>query len=418
MTEIYALDLDWDFLMHLVVPDSWQTIRDEHISPELIEDEVARAAYGFQLEHVRKHKAIATASVIEDEFASDDVSITLPQTAIGDLIDRLRQRFANNQGRRAILDLTQANITEPVDLAKGLLEQGRNMHNLLAKRGKAFGAEDYSKAISRYHQAVTQGRGASLGFRELDDYFYGQRGLTFLVGAPKSFKSWFTVKAVMENIKQGKFPYLYSLELPAEETDMRLRCLAAQVPYWKYLQHQLSPVDIDQLEEASELLKDWGKFVIDKPNQGDRDAHTLIERARDAGADCIFVDQLQYVENDRGIAIGALNDTKDYFQVINDFRDFSDDGPIWCVHQFNRSIMNSDKMPEMQQIKGSAAVEECATLALGLWASKEMRASNLVHIGTLTARNYGDKAWEASVLMKSTCGLTLNGEVQEVEDEE
>lgn len=417
MTEIYALDLDWDFLMHLAKPDSWQAIRDEHISTELIEDDVVKSAYEFQLDHVRKHKKIATASVIEAEYAADSVAITEPQAAIGDLIDRMRQRYANNEGRAAVLDLTKVNITEPDALARGMIAKGRELHGLLATRGKSFSAEDYEKAIASYDRAVTAGKGASLGFRELDDYFYGQRGLTFLVGAPKSFKSWFTVKAVMENVKAGNFPYLYSLELPAEETDMRLRCLTAQVPYWKYLQHGLTMQDRQQLEEASELLKDWGRFIIDKPNQGDRDAHTLIERARDAGADCIFVDQLQYVENNRGIAIGALNDTKDYFQVINDFRDYSDDGPIWCVHQFNRSIMNSDKMPEMQQIKGSAAVEECATLALGLWASKTMRASNLVHIGTLTARNYGDKAWETQVLMKSTCGITLNGEVKEEEEE-
>lgn len=410
--EIYALDLDWDFIMHLAVPDSFQVLRDEHVSEELLEDPVAVAAYKFQLEHVREHGHPATGSVLEHEFQGDGVHVVAPQSAIGDLIQRLRERYANNKGREAILQVTQDAISDPVLLARRMLEEGRRLHDLLTPRGSSYAADDLDKAISRYHKRVTAGRGPSLGFDELDSYFYGQHGLTFMVGAPKSYKSWFTIKGVLKNIQDGKFPYLYSLELPAEETDMRLRCMAAKVPYWKYLQNQLDSQDIQALKESSEILRDWGNFVIEKPKSGNRSVDELVQRARDAGADSIFVDQLQYVENSRHVAVGATNDTKDYFDVINRFRDYSDDGAIWIVHQFNRSIMNSDAMPEMQQIKASSAVEECATLALGLWANKEMRKSNLVQLGTLTSRNYGHAAWEAQIKMRTTCQIDLIGRVE------
>lgn len=413
MSQIYALDLDWDFMMHLAHPESFQVMRDEHVSKELLEDPVVVRAYEFALDHLREHGTTPTASVLEHELKGDGVSFVPPQTAIGDLVGRLRERYANNQGREAILKVTQETISDPTVLARRLLEEGRRLHELLTPRGKSYTADDFDKAISRYHQRVVRGRGPSLGFSELDEYFYGQLGLTFMVGAPKSYKSWFTVKAFMENIKDGKTPYLYSLELPAEETDMRLRCMAAKVPYWKYLQNQLDKVELQQLSESSEILQDWGAYVIEKPKSGDRSVDSLISRARDAGADCIFIDQLQYIENRRGVAVGATNDTKDYFDVINNLRDYSDEGPIWTVHQFNRSVLNSDSMPEMQQIKGSAAVEECATLVLGLWANKEMRKSNIVRLGTLTSRNYGHQAWEAQVKMRTTCGIDLIGKVED-----
>ena len=403
------LDLDLEFLFHLTDKQSWQTIRDEHVSPELLEDELVRRAYDFQLEHFKASSQLASAAVLEDEFSADGMELGITQVEIQDLIQRLRKRYANNQGRSAILEITRKTINDPTALAKVLLEEGRRLHGILTPRGTNYGADDYDKAIARYHKSVTAGRGPSMGFTELDDYFYGQRGLTFMVGAPKSFKSWFTVKAVLENIRNGTYPYLYSLELPAEETDMRLRCLAADVPYWKYLQHQLDKQDIQAIEEHSEILAQWGRFTIDKPEQGNRSVDQLIGRARDAGADVIFVDQLQYVENRRGVAVGATNDTKDYFEVINDFRDFSDSGPIWCVHQFNRSILNAESMPEIQQIKGSAAVEECCTLALGLWSNKEMRKSNLLELGTLTSRNYGYQTWEAQVRMRTGCAINLIG---------
>lgn len=411
--QAFVLDLDLELMFHLTSPASWQVLRDEHFSPELLEDDFVKRVYVFTRNHFSEHGVLPTTVVLEEEFKDNGVVFDTPQVVIGDLIHRLRKRYANNQGRQAILAITQKTIGDPTALSKSLLDEGRRLYNLLTPRGKSFCVNDYEKSIAQYHRAVVAGRGPSMGFTELDNYFYGQRGLTFMVGAPKSFKSWFTVKAVLENIKAGGHPYLYSLELPADETDMRLRCLAADVPYWKFLQHQLDKQDLQAIEEHSEILASFGEVTIDKPQQGDRTVDSLIGRARDAGADVIFVDQLQYVENRRGVAVGATNDTKDYFEVINDIRDFSDDGPVWVVHQFNRSVLNADAMPEMQQIKGSAAVEECSTLALGLWSNKEMRKSNLLHIGTLTARNYGFQTWEAQVRMRTGCAINIIDEVDE-----
>jgi hypothetical protein len=409
--EIYALDLDYDFCLHCAVPESFARIREERLSQELLEDDLARGVLDFQLAHYRKHGKPATGSVLEHEF--EGLEVAEPQAAIDDLIDRLRERYARNEGRQAILNLAANHVSDPDALAGALLNEGRRLQRILTRRGETFTAEDYDKAVARYHKGVVAGAGPSMGFKQLDDYFYGQRGLTFLVGAPKSYKSWFTIKAVYENIMAGGRPFLYSLELPAAETDMRLRCLAAKVPYWKYLQNCLDPDDWTRLEQSARELEQLGNYFIEKPASGDRGVASLVQHARDSGADSIFIDQLQYVENNRNIAVGATNDTKDYFQVINDLRDLSDDGPIWVVHQFNRSIMNSDKMPEMQQIKGSAAVEECATLALGLWADSDMRKSHLVHLGTLTSRNYGYKTWEAQLRMRTTCAIDLKGEVVE-----
>lgn len=408
---MYSLDLDQEFINHLVIPESFTRIRDEEVDAILVEDEDARKIYEWVLAYYRQHRTPPNPSVVTDSFS--ELSLVLPETVIDDLIDRMRSRYARNEGRKAILDITKSHIDDPSSLAGALLEEGRRLHEILSRRGEVFGASDYDKAIQRYHKKVATGRGPSMGFKELDEYFYGQKGLTFMVGAPKSYKSWFTIKAVYENILQGKHPFLYSLELPSEETDMRLRCLAAKVPYWKYLQNALDKSDLNQLKEASEVLDSFGQFKIEKPPSGQRGVAQLIQHARDAGADSIFVDQLQYVENSRGIAVGATNDTKDYFEVINNFRDLSDYGPIWIVHQFNRSVLNSDGMPEMQQIKGSASVEECATLALGLWSDKEMRSSNLVQIGTLTSRNYGHAAWQAMIKMRTTCWIDMVGKVEE-----
>ena len=78
--------------------------------------------------------------------------------------------------------------------------------------------------------------------------------------------------------------------------------------------------------------------------------------------------------------------------------------------------MNSKEMPEMQQAKGSSAIEEVATLQLALWANKEMRKNNLVHLGTLASRNFGYGTWEIDVQLSHGCNLSMVGEVED-EDE-
>lgn len=409
--QIFALDLDWDLINHLALPESVMVLRSEKIRVDLLEDPLAEKVFEWQMAHVREHGQAATASVLEDQF--DEIRIEAPQTAVLDLIGRLRSRYGRNKGKEVVRKAADMALDDPTSLGTEMIKEGRRLADLLTPRGEAFGTGDLDRVKDGYAKAVLQGRGPTFGFDELDQQFYGQRGLTFLVGAPKGYKSWFTVNAVIENVMQGKFPYLYSLELPAEETMMRIWCMAAGIPYWKYLKQKLLPEDWHKLEEATKLLDEMGAYRVEKPPQGERSVTRLIEKARMDGADCVFIDQLQYVENNRGIAVGATNDTKDYFSTINDMRDYSDDGPVWIVHQFNRTIMGADKMPDMQQIKASAAVEECGTLVLGLWANTEMRKSSLVQLGTLASRNYGLPAWEAKVDFSASCNLSLIGRVEE-----
>lgn len=409
--EIYALDLDWDLISHLGIAESVEALRSEGVTSELIEDELASRVFDWQMKHLRELKKPATASVLEAEFS--EIRIESPQTVIDDLIVRLRERYGRNQGREAVRKMAGKAIEDPVALGAEMLREGRRLTNLLTARGETVGSGDQLKLRESYDKMVLAGRGPTFGFDEVDNHFYGQRGLTFMIGPPKGYKSWFTINAVIENIMAGNFPYLYSLELPAIETDMRLRCMIANVPFWKYLKQKMMPEDWKKIQDASELLDQTGTYRVEKPPQGERNVVRLIERARDAGADCIFLDQLQYIENRRGIALGATNDTKDYFQVNDDLRNYSDEGPIWIVHQFNRSVMGADKMPDMQQVKGSSSVEETGTLAIGLWASPEMRKSNLVQVGTLASRNYGMPTWEARVELSAGCNLQIVGRVDE-----
>jgi replicative DNA helicase len=409
------LDLDKDVIHHLVIPESIGVLQAEQFNTDLLEDDLAKAVLDWQFNHIREHGKPATATVLADEFPT--VEINEPETAIGDLVSRVRERYMRTYGRDIIRHLAEQANVDPLSVSREMLRAGRELADLTLKRGEIFGSGDYHRAMALYDKRAVKGRGPSIGFKEVDDHFNGMQGVTFLIAAPKTYKSWFTINATYNNIitNDDHFPYLYSLELPADESDMRLRCMAANVPYWKYLKNCLMPEDREAIKNASEKMDDRGKFKIEKPNQGERGVQRMVERALNAGATSIFIDQLQYIENRKGHNLGAVNNTGDYFEVVNDLRNYSDEIPIFIVHQFNRSVMSSKEMPEMQQGKGSSAIEEVATLALGLWANKEMRQNNVIELGTLASRNYSYQNWRLGVHLSHGCQFTMEGPVDDDE---
>ena len=413
--EVYALDLDTDLLWHLADPDSVRHLIGEHVTSELVEDEYVARVLDWQLAHFREHGRPATASVLEHEF--EDANIEEPETVIDDLVERLRERYLRNNGREVLVDLKNQYKEDPGGLAVAVAREGRRLLELTAKRGNEYGTGDSDLVMSLYDQRKLRGRGPSFGFEEIDDHFWGYEGLSFTIGPPKRYKSWIGgVKPVIENVRQGKCVYLYSLELPAEESNMRVLCLAANIPFWKYLRGAFDHTDLKTLRAAAEELDGLGTYCVSKPPPGQRDIETMVGRAADNGADLVIVDQLQYVEVDRGnrgnVALGEGDHTW-YWQALNKARDLSDEIPISFMHQFNRTVMFAEEMPEMQQAKGAAAIEETATLALGLWANKDMRQSNIVEYGTLASRNYGYPSWAVGVELSKGCSFEILGRSDE-----
>jgi replicative DNA helicase len=416
MIDSIALDIDADLVKHLGDPNSVAVLQSEQVRSTLIEDPAAVTVFEWQMDHVRNHGVPAKKNVLEDEFG---IQFEEPDALISDLVERLRQRYMRNEGRQLIRKIAHMASENPLAVAEEMQKASRQLSDLVRKRGETYGPNDFNRAMSEYDKRVLQGPGPTLGFKELDQHFNGIMNLTFLIATPKTYKSWFTIKDLYENVIAGNSPYLYSLELPALDSEWRLACMASGVPYWKYLKASLSPDDRNKTESAMEALRQTGNFNIEKPAPGERTVHRMVERALEAGSSCIFIDQLQYMENRNGVSLGAANQTGDYWEVCQDLRDYSDQIPIFVVHQFNRSAMSAQgKLPEMQQVKGSSAIEETGTLLLALHATKEQRKSNIVEVGTLATRNFEYKSWHLGVSLSTDCDISMIGEVEDEEEDE
>lgn len=406
--EVYAIDLDEEVISHLAIPESFAVFREERLDFDLFEDEFTKKVYEWALNHNSEYGSPPSPSVLAEEFELD---FEKPLTAVGDLIERLRKRYVKNHAREHMEKISAAYKEDPAKVIEVLPQVAREITSIVGRREESSGTGDLDISLQKYDEMVLRPPGGSFGFKEIDEHFHTMKGITFLIAAPKTYKSWVTVNAALENVTQGKSVYLYSLELPAEESDMRVRCLAAGVPYWKYLRGALSQNDRESLAKASEIIDSLGVYKCVKPKQGHRSVEEMVENAGEAGADVVFIDQLQYMENGKGKQLGGC-DPREFWNPLDRARDLSDDIPIWFVHQFNRSVMGADRMPEMQQAKGAAVVEEVATLALGLWANKDMRKSGIIELGTLASRNYGFKSWEIGLDLTRTCDFELLGEVE------
>lgn len=406
--EVYALDLDEEVLSHLANPESARTLWAEHVTTDLIEDDEIADMLLWQYAHMREHKQPATPDVLADQFDLEEINA--PQTAVGDLLDRLRDRYMKNHAREHMEKISKAYKEHPANVLTVLPQVSREIQRIAGKPGESYGNGDYPRAIERYDKSVMSGLGPSFGFKELDEHYGGVRGVTFGLAPPKTFKSWiYGANSAIENIKNGVPVAFASLEMPAHEMFLRMLFLASGVPWWKYVKGRVQPADKMLLEEAAEIIDGMGLFKIVKPESGHRTIDEIAERALDMGAQYLIIDQLQYVETDTNLPLGGCK-PQEYWKPLNRARDLSDHLPMMILHQFNRTVQFADSMPDMQAAKGAAAIEEVATLMLGMWANKEMRRSHIVEIGSLAARNVEDKAWHIGVELGRGCEFNMVGE--------
>jgi hypothetical protein len=412
-TEIVALDLDWDLVNHLAVPESVETLRAEQVTVDHIKGKIPPKVFEWQMRHVREHGTPATASVLEDQF--DDIAIEEPLSQIDDLIERLRVRYVRNEGRKELEHIIEVAVAEPLNVAHELGRAHRKLVDMTAKRGDSMGTGDYDRAMREYDKLVTRGRGPSFGYEEVDNFLWGMHGLTFNVANPGHYKTWDGINSMACNIFEGLICEAYSLEIDVSEYDARLRCMVADVPWWRYYKGAMRQEDRDALREASELLDGSGVYRIHQPPPEKRTVEFMLTSALDRGADVVYIDQLQYVHTRRGRSIGRDNETGEYWEICDDLKQWTKEVPIWVNHQFNRTARYAEEMPDSSAIKSSAAIEETATIVFGKFASKDMWRSSLFEWGTIKERNVSRRSWEIQVEMNKGCGFTLLGEAEDAD---
>lgn len=191
-------------------------------------------------------------------------------------------------------------------------------------------------------------------------------------------------------VGQGYRPLVYTLEMSLKECEDRLDCMFSGVSYDRLIHGRLNPSEVSTLHEGQERLKELGGIQIERPEEGDRTVTALVNRARQYGADWLFIDQLSHMEP--GVKTQTLKEHHGTIvkQLKNEVSRSGQEIPCLLAAQLRRG----DDVITMESFANAAEVEREVDIALGLHRTQDMRERGLMGLEILGSRRSDNGMWE------------------------
>lgn len=415
MTEVeYAgIVLEDQLLDHLATPEGAMMIWRERLSPEVINesDDGIREALEFVVGYIEQYGEAPTVSIIAEETGYEDFNE--PEVPIEYLLDKLNERFKKQEVQKAVKKVARlSNVAPHEALTLGFSEFSRIMGETASQRS-TFDTHNMGLVLDRYkHRQETSTEGLSWGFPEMDKLLQGLRKgeLYFVVARPKRFKSWMLVKSALECFYNGHDVTLFSLEMTAEEIQDRIFCMITGVSYTQFQHRSLMPRDLQVLEDAKHwLMEQPMKLRVIRPPMGERTIGHMKQIAKEHGAQAVFIDQLSWIESTRKASIDQR--WREVAFICEDAKEAAMDFPVYIAAQFNREAQGAKSVFDLDlaNIGLSDAIGQTADTLLGIYSSKEMKASGIMQYGVIDSRAFDQSAWEVKIEL----GLNTNFRVIE-----
>ncbi len=248
----------------------------------------------------------------------------------------------------------------------------------------------------RYGVRAESGMGATLGIAELDAHTGGllPGELAAVGGISKTGKSQFLVNAAVQARKAGYTPMVFTLEMARREIEDRIDAFYAGVSYNRFTHSSLDLDELRTLHAAQEELAKAGPIFVERPERGERTVALMVNRARQAGANYIIIDQLSFMDGDREYRGDRATTTKhsDIVFALKDeiARDSRGAIPCMLAVQFNRASMNE---VSLTSFANTASIEQTVDIALGLSRTADMRANRLMRLDILGSRRSDIASW-------------------------
>ena len=347
----------------------------------------------------------------------EDAEVTIEETdvqlddvdwAIGVLKARRADYLFQTWTKEAVSAMASASSTDKLE------EMGREIGRLntmyLELRNKTQeveGIEGFQRSFALYRrraETAQQHQGMAFGIPEIDQYTYGIHGgeLAILAAGPKTGKSVTLGYVLLKEWKRRRHTTYYTLENSVEMTYDRLVCIHLGIDHDRYRRGECGDDEVARVQtflaEFGEEMKEYIRVV--QPQRGERTVQWITRHARSVGTESLLIDQLTFMEpSDRRFRGPEL--IKD---VMHDLKDaIGGTLPVPCLlaHQINREGMREAKNAgglEMYRLAAGAEVGRPWDWALGLYASPDERAAQMVKWQTMaTRRGSENKNWRIGV---------------------
>jgi hypothetical protein len=404
------------FIDSLVELDNFVYYLEEGFKPELLEREEARAIWHYVREYYErdKRRSVPSLDVLEEAFPKWDIQET--DKAAHWILDKLKERWQFRESRTLINSVSTMKPDEVFPYVKAKLWEAEQV---LDTERNVVDAQGIPAMWERYLDQWNQGdlQGFTTGFETIDSEMGGIRaGQLAIIGARlKTGKTWFGLKAFIEQIRQQANPLFITLELSIEEIEHRLMALWSGLSYDKIDKGYLSPQEMDELQKALLNWESIGPFQIVQPPTGQRQVADFVTLVDKYNCNSLIVDQLNWIE--------ASKADRDYFRDDLRVGDIAKELklvaqrpgreiPVYVMHQFNRQQKQDAEM-ESANYGDSDKIGQIADHLFGIAQTKELRDANQIRfevINSRSARTGGAFTCDFEFYERTNMGSAIKGE--------
>lgn len=382
---------------HFTDSDALAEMYELGLRPEVFVETRIGAAYAFAVKywHESGMRHAPTKMVLEREF--DRLQVPPPSTvSVSWLVTDLQRNYVANRLQDMLYEAGEKSQEKPVEALKELYSRAYNAAEVVTPRQTRVNmASSISDRRQRYEERHERpdGLGLPYGIPEMDKHTGGlMPGELAVIGAfSKTGKSFFLCNTLVNLRKAGYTPILFTLEMSIAEMEERIDALYSGVSYNRLVHATLTGDERTRLFAAQEEMAKQGPVLVESPEEGERTVAHLINRARQAGADYVLIDQLSFME-----AVGRTRSPKEHHAEImhalkNELRRPGKELPCLMAVQLNRDSVGGGA--QLRSFANASEVERYCDIALGLERNEEERLNHVMRCHILGSRRSDNRSW-------------------------
>jgi hypothetical protein len=388
-------ELERRLLARLTTPEDFTLAYDTGTRSVQFEEPLSSAIFTFIHDYWQNSQmqSVPTDWVLKQEFPG-----YLPLEGVTEeteyLAETLKVQYLANQVQDLVRGAAKISVSNPAEALKMLRDGSHTLSEAVSTRRLRTNMADTIEARrERYGQRedAPEGLGVPYGLDLLDIHTGGlMPGELAVIGAfAKTGKTMLGLHNAAQIVKQGYRPLVYTLEMSLKECEDRLDCMYSGVSYDRLLHGRLSPSEIVQLHKGQEELKEVGGIQIERPEEGDRTVTALISRARQYGADWLFIDQLSHMEPGRKVQTLKEHHGILVKQLKNEISRSGQEIPCLLAAQLRRG----DEVITMESFANASEIEREVDIALGLHRSGDERLNGVMNLEILGSRRSDNGKW-------------------------
>ena len=381
------MSLEKKLLARLTDPAAIAEVWDFGVRAEVFEEPLYSAIFNFITDYwlQSQRKAAPTPFALAQEFPgytpTDDAEETTDWLA-----HKLKQRHVTNRLQDMLREAAKNSTADPIGALKVLHAAAYATAEDVAPRNLRSDMSNVEARRERYTHRHDQpeGTGVPFGIDLLDTHTGGiLPGELAVVGAFSSVgKTMFMLHAAAKAVRKGHRPIVYTLEMSIPECEDRLDAFYSGVSYNRLIRGNLTIEEGRALQDAQDELS--GLIHVERPNEGERTVSSLCARARQVGADYLFIDQLSFMEPGQRVMTLKEHHAVIIKQLKTEISRPGMEMPCLLVAQANRDSLKEGLT--LASFSNATEIEATVDMALGLHRTQDMRTNHVMQLDILKSR--------------------------------